>query len=329
MIKKHAHSRNGFTLIELLVVIAIIAVLIALLLPAVQQAREAARRSQCKNNLKQLGLAMHNYHDAHRILPPATVNPGCRNCHLIPTAADNIYSDIRNVTGHVLILPFLEQAALYNKLDFDESVGFSRYDTGGTVSTFPDDNVAALQGVHLSVFACPSDPDDLPGTNGSKNSHYYTLNYSRSSYGFISRTWNDNGHNPQLYWGGPSNVTSQRPAFGHNGAARFRDITDGTSNSILLCETQMGKASSNYGPYWGTWTNTFWLEMEMGINVDNVSLLTLPTDKPFAWTPGSHHVGGCQIVLADGSVRFISENIDAETSYDLCSIADGDVIGEF
>ncbi|QDT65614.1 DUF1559 domain-containing protein [Calycomorphotria hydatis] len=318
---------RGFTLVELLVVIAIIAILIALLLPAVQQAREAARRSQCKNNLKQLGLAFHNYHDTHRILPPATINPGCRTCDTVPSAANNVLPNVRNTTGFLLILPFLEQAALYSKLDFDESVGYARRNTSpqGTWSSSPASNVAALQNVHLDVFACPSDPDDLPGVNNSQNWHYYSLNYSRSSYGFISPYWDDNSNNINLYWGTSSNDMSVRPAFGINGAARMRDITDGTSNSILLCETQMGKHDSNYGPYWGTWTNTYWLKMSQGINRINSPAV----DKLYAWTPGSHHVGGCQVLLGDGSVRFVGENINTSMSYDLVSIADGDVIAEF
>jgi prepilin-type N-terminal cleavage/methylation domain-containing protein len=107
------HRQSGFTLIELLVVIAIIAVLIALLLPAVQQAREAARRSQCKNNLKQVGLALHNYHDTYNRLPASCINPGSNFSDKYLTSGQ-----VRNFTGYLAILPYLDQSPLYNQINF-------------------------------------------------------------------------------------------------------------------------------------------------------------------------------------------------------------------
>ena len=104
----------------------------------------------------------------------------------------------------------------------------------------------------------------------------------------------------------------------------MRDITDGTSNTIFMSETSMGKSAETYGPYWGTWTNTFWLNMDYLINSTAAS-----STKPFAWTPGSNHVGGCHALLADGSVRFVSENADITTLRNLISISDNQVIGEY
>src|SRR5438045_1660058 len=137
--------RLGFTLIELLVVIAIIGVLIALLLPAVQQAREAARRSQCKNNLKQIGLAIHGYHDTFNLFPPSAIfgwyAPGTPVTGAVP----------RNFSWIVMLLPYLEQGPLYNMINF--SIPF--YDT--SLKTQIDSNGAPLTAKKLSVLMCPSD----------------------------------------------------------------------------------------------------------------------------------------------------------------------------
>jgi len=318
-------TRRAFTLVELLVVIAIIGVLIALLLPAVQQAREAARRMQCNNNMKQLGLALHNYHDVHLTLPPATINPGCHGCKTIVTP-DTLSTNVRNITVHLLILPFLEQNALHDKLDFRKPMGLAAHaDVTDPSPTDAAGNMAALKGTRLDVFACPSDPYDLPGTTTDTNSHYYSIDYYRTSYAVASRNWEDDAYNAQLYWGTSTNYANQRGAFGHNGAAKFRDITDGTSNSILFCETPMRKDAVTRGPFWGTWTNTFWVKMSYGINVPRSA--TIP--QVFAWSAGSEHPGGCNILLGDGSVHFLSETADTATTLNLVSIADGEVLGEY
>ena len=192
-------------------------------------------------------------------------------------------------------------------------------------STAAAANMGFLKNQRISVYACPSDSADSPGVNDAITSHYYTVDYHRTSYGVISRDWEDNADNDHLFWGHANNTRSLRSAFGINGAARMRDIVDGTSNTIFMCETSMQKSSPDYGPYWGAWTNTYWLEMSYGINAPRS-----PTEPlPFAWTPGSQHVGGCHVLLADGSVRFVSENTNESTLLNLVSIADGGVIGEW
>ncbi|WP_437228928.1 DUF1559 domain-containing protein [Planctomicrobium sp. SH661] len=321
---------RGFTLIELLVVIAIIAVLVALLLPAVQQAREAARRSQCKNNLKQIGLALHNYHDVHGIFPPAAVNPGCDTC-----AEPNV----RNITIHLMLLPFLDQANLYGQLNFSYAVGLANDMNNSanhvTVTSQVTSNMNAIKKKRLAVFDCPSDQGARLGTWQYVNataweSGQYNIDYARSSYTVASNNWHE-GNNPNLRWGASSNIHPTagyplRPAFGYNGAARVRDITDGTSNNLMLVEHVIDQAScKNCGPFWGTYTQGFWMKMQRGIN----SPYSATDLRPAHWTASSMHEGGCHGVFGDGSVRFLSENTNLATLQNIASIADGQPLGEF
>ena len=318
-------KRVGFTLVELLVVIAIIGVLIALLLPAVQQAREAARRMQCTNQMKQLGLALHNYHDVHLVLPPATINPGCYNCNTSAFPAD-FPDNVRNITGHLLILPFLEQGALHDQLDFRFPMSLAA-DSSMTAPNATDaaNNMAALKGTRIDLFACPSDPFDRQGTVASTSSVYYNIDYYRTSYSFITSEWSDHGNNANLLWNSSTNTTTLRSAFGINGAAKFRDVTDGLTNTVFMGESQMEKSDTNWGPFWGTWNNTFWLRMSEGINVpDNP-----PDPRPYARAPGSHHPGGCNALFGDGSIRFLKETTPLATLRYLARIADGQVLGEY
>ena len=170
---EHNQNRSrGFTLIELLVVIAIIAILVALLLPAVQQAREAARRSSCKNNLKQLGLALHNYHDSHNVFPPATINAGLQNCqNHIPGGGP-----ILNHTCYQMLLPYLEQGPLYDRYNFSQSSAVGAHSSCSSNSWFVLPTVRQ-QDVAISQvpgFVCPSDPGRQRGTGSSAT--YYPTN---------------------------------------------------------------------------------------------------------------------------------------------------------
>ena len=280
-----ARHRSGFTLIELLVVIAIIAVLIALLLPAVQQAREAARRSQCKNNLKQVGLALHNYHDTHRVFPFGNLGG-------------------KHWTVEAMILPMLDQTALYNLWNFN------------TTQNCFDLNLASAPNYpagkqSIAVYTCPSDP------NSGKLCTTYTGSYGNYTMG--------------TYFGimGTVLATPANGIFFSNSSVSMRDITDGTSNTVMVGERglpndlELGWVLCAGGTDASTGINDNLLVMQNGVSPG------VPDGNHNAhfW---SYHVGGAHFVLADGSVRFISNNTSlSSVLLPLSTRAGGEVIGDF
>ncbi|MBI1344951.1 DUF1559 domain-containing protein [bacterium] len=324
---------RGFTLIELLVVIAIIAILIALLLPAVQQAREAARRSQCKNNMKQIGLALHNYHDTHNMLTPALIGSGryCSNPYLV------------NTTGWVLMLPYLDQSPMYNQYNFNVPSSFGVV----TCTTLPRAGGAttsatnrAIYSQKLPVFGCPSDPSGMANyTNGVDTATAYEANsVARSSYLFASGDYTDYSASYGSY-----SSSTVRGMFGNDGAARFRDVKDGLSNTIAVGESrQQGKTSASYGPYWGAgvhtcchgYTPNACYHINAAYNTtpgcqSPVSAAGTPA-KQYAWGFGSEHDGGAHFLMGDGAVRFISNNISfTDVFQPLNRISDAKIVGDF
>lgn len=334
-IRSH-HRRSsvsrGFTLIELLVVIAVIAVLIALLLPAVQQAREAARRSQCKNNLKQLALALHNYHDVHNSLPPGWIEDPA-----VTGQEDGIWA------WSAFLLPMLEQTALYQQLN----VGNAK------VAQVYDSNRPALH-TAPGVFRCPSSPGPIVN-NGNRrlmnpSRHLAVTNYVLSN------------NNRDLIRLGPSTdgtagsaTTGASGAFFANKGIRFRDITDGTSNTLFggeraytLGTTNIEAAAlyaiptspdpSHIGRALDTSSNA-WRGMSMAVAGGAEPINGVSETNKWRTAFSSLHTGGAQFAMADGSVRFISENIHhapatggskIDSTFEaLIGIRDGFVIGEF
>ena len=305
--------RKAFTLIELLVVIAIIAILIALLLPAVQQAREAARRTQCKNQFKQWGLALHNYHDTHRIFPPGDMNGGGYDAGWLAAlpVADRY---VRNHTGYLYLLPFIDQAPLYNQINFQAATGPADDDSigGGGTQT-------VLHSAPPAIFSCPSDPYTRGPYTYSSNMAYANTNGYRTSYAFNYSTYSINSTYAEYN-------STNKAMFGHNGAARIRDITDGTSNTFAMLETPLEKDSDIRGPFWTSYVTTG----TVSAFYRAMNTPTSATDSRVVWaSAGSEHEGGCHVLLGDGAVRFVSENIDNGTWKALGSIRGGEVIGEY
>ncbi|MEW4455205.1 DUF1559 domain-containing protein [Bremerella sp. JC817] len=313
---------HGFTLVELLVVIAIIGVLISLLLPAVQQAREAARRIQCQNNFKQLGLALHNYHDTHRNFP-------------------SISSSSTGYSPQALVLPFIEQGNLHDLIDFSQPLMLG---SGPSVSLNPAH--AGIPDRVLPMLLCPSESGDplfidggetWAGTNymvnvGSGNG----LNYSE-------------GNSPNgLFWRGSD--------------TRFRDITDGTSHTILMAETLFGgrdqvsttvltdpqrqiksvsggapgsktaedldaaSASGYTGKRAGSWIRATGFHITInGFYTPNSLNPDVSHHGYIVTSSRSNHPGGTQLVLADGSVKFAPETIDLAVWRALFSRGGGEV----
>lgn len=325
---------GGFTLIELLVVIAIIAVLVALLLPAVQQAREAARRSQCINNLKQMGLAMQNYHEAYNAFPIGTQAPYYKP------------------NWRVSLLPFLDQAGLYNQLNFMAlpQNGFAA-GNGNSQSGYGVPN-AALNKASVKVYRCPStaasqfytgsspisnngtaSPNTSLGTETGMTMDYVGINgaydpaqtlYSNNCVaGISSGYWCTNGIMQIM------------------GSSLIGDVKDGTSNTIMIGEMS-GLINNNdyrsnyYGGWSGIGSNPPSGAWGTGVNAirynPNPAVVTGTGDNQ-TYTANnslsSFHTGGVQVGLADGSVRFISDNIAIETLRRLAVSRDSQIIGEF
>lgn len=328
--------KRGFTLIELLVVTAIIAILIALLLPAVQQAREAARRAQCKNNLKQLTLALHNYESTHRTFPMSRIK----------------ISGLTETAWSVLVLPFVDQAPLYNLYNFN-------------VDWHSPENYPVTT-VQLPVWQCPSVPSNRAIPSAAAQGAYVPwpaegfgfADYSSTNMARRGAFQNNGVPFPQGF--GPREVPGAMEA---NRITRIADITDGLSNTMMLAEragrpsvwingqrgTFRGDARNPIPP--GSGENVVdegwgWADMEaVGGSVNGSDQTGLQTHTSgsgnVTGTGGclincmnvseyySFHTGGMQVSMADGSVRFVSENVSAQILLGIITKSGGEVIGDF
>lgn len=323
---EHKGRKRGFTLIELLVVIAIIAILISLILPAVQQAREAARRTQCRNNLKQLVLAVHNYESAHSVLPASRLYPDVE-------IEDNPGNESAYQSWTTLALPYIDQGNLQNTLDFNYAW------------TAMVNRPAISQ--QLSVFLCPTSP------GSSRTDPNWVVGAAAGDYNSInevkSKVYTD-------VLGVPDPGEFARVGVLSKGRQnRFRDVIDGTSNTIMLAEvagqpfiyTANGPMNSDsFAAYTddkvvehnGSYVSadgTGWADPDNGFSIngatqdgltkyDTYMINRINTSEVF-----SFHAGGAMVGLADGSVRFVSENVDTQMFINACTRAGGEIQGEW
>lgn len=318
---KRSSRLRGFTLIELLVVIAIIAVLIALLLPAVQQAREAARRSQCKNNLKQAALALHNYHDTHSVFP---FGWGGDTTAVLPEI-----NSLRRTSWLQMILPFIDQAPLYNAYIAENPTHSHLFSKIKTV---------------IPSLVCPSNP----------SVRYESLGF-RGNYGANGGTRSGNSATATF------SIKNGDGVFFQISSVKMRDIIDGTSNTLLLAEGIARPDGTNASSPWGE-AGTYWgggcshhgtafntsqppntripdcnyscrnYEMPQapcaGYNSSSSPLVTCSSSNVGTYAR-SFHTGGVHVAMADGSVRFVSENLNLTTWRNLSTRAGGEVPGQF
>ncbi len=325
-------SRRGFTLIELLVVIAIIAILIALLLPAVQQAREAARRTQCKNHLHEIGLALHNYADVHEMFPLTQA----RTTNLTGPNFGN------SMSVHARILPYIDQAPLYNQIDWNVDYNHAN-------------NLLPFRQI-IEPYLCPSDQDLMPHSMGGRTNYQFSMGSGILHEGV-----------PSPVVGNINNLMpSADGVFYKNGSIGFRDMIDGSSTTALASERIKGDGSNGiiteesdtFQP--GIYPNTPDEAMNICRQMDITDLtkqgrshsgapwlqsyhtttiyyhVAPPNDRSCMFPPGrimttasSEHEGGVHLLLGDGAVRFVSENINLATWRGLGTRNGKEVVGPF
>lgn len=348
-------SRRGFTLVELLVVMAIIGALIALLLPAVQAARESARRMHCSNNLRQLGLALVNHHDSHSSYPKGTYTSVAKN-------------DRDHVSGYgwgTRLLPYVEEQPLHDLVSQNHLPGDNRtpWEVPGILKRTFDQTARLIDGgeQHLPVFRCPS--SQLDGI--ARDSVPWHIGYATSDYKGSASVNDVDGTDEQgLFWNVRDGAALRFPGLSkaerdlispeNVQPVRMIEVTDGTSQTIALGESAYVITPENPSKppaqLWPTWIGSVFKEsvifqVELGAPINCVK----PGPMPVRWQDYDHngngklddedgadndcsfswHPGGANFAFADGSVHFLSENIDMVTYLRLGDRADGQVVGEY
>lgn len=326
MVLKQRQRVSGFTLIELLVVIAIIAVLVALLLPAVQQAREAARRSQCRNNLKQLGLAVFNYEETSRVFPPAGIGYGWCNIGASNPATPRIH----NLNGLALMLPMIDQQGLYDRFDFSQAVqglntGCCCGLTGAVGSTLAGNPAihSDVLNTALPAFLCPSDPGNPYQGVGTCYGTTTGVGGAKTNYDFVT-TRSDFSCNNWTASGGGTN----RRMFGENSSCKPALVTDGLSNTLMFGETTLNV----YNGRTASWGYRGWVMTGVDVETNGINDWSYPGQPSIpgrlgSWgRAGSLHTGGAHFTMGDGTVRFVSENINLALLTSLAKIGDNGLV---
>jgi len=336
----HINKRHGFTLIELLVVIAIIAMLVSLLLPAVQQAREGARRAQCKNNLKQIALAAHNFESAHGHLPPGFNATGTGPNGIIRTGATDLTGSRTGPLPH--LLPYIDQAAVFNGINPNQL----NPDAAGASQTFwgtePTTRDAAF--AKISLFICPSNSPSPYQNTGILNTGLvaYATSSTATSGTFVGfgspyaattggRLYRDMGRTN--YAGvagwigetGSPTLDRYKGIFFRRSKTRFRDITDGTSNTLMFGEV-IGdlRADGNLLQAF-TWMGTNCHPTGFGTMVNRYT-----SGQTLLYRFAGPHLGIIQFAMADGSIRAININMDQNILRQaLAGMSDAVVVGNF
>ena len=339
-------KKTGFTLVELLVVIAIIGVMVGLLLPAVQAAREAARRMQCGNNLKQIGLAVHNYHGAYNAMPlnRDAISEKKRDGE----TGRNPIREGTSVSWLTGCLPFMEQQALYEQCDFSDTRRAGVWHTG-----LDSDVMRVVRVTPVNTLMCPSNPqsplftgaavyDSILGWHGNGRDVTGARTDYMGNMGWVWTGWKDCGDlalpggtqwtHPYLYYEETNDSLQRRkgPFWWQNAGATFKSFVDGTSNTVLSFESHSWNNSRKFasernkmGLWYAPFSSVEPMSKIMNTGADDV-LNGNGSDDGRCSTWSSTHTGGAQVVMGDGSVKFVTDRIDYRIQQASATVSGGE-----